>query len=60
MEGKERLVICDHINAIGCRMTCSHREQHTKEPTDDEEDCTHEGCGTNVRGQVQCEEIKIY
>jgi hypothetical protein len=59
MDKKETLVMCDHANAIKCRMTCHHKKPHCKEPTDDEEDCAYEGYCTNVNGQVQCEEIKI-
>ena len=59
MDGKETQVICDHANGVKCTMTCSHKKPHGKQPTDDEEDCTYEGYCTNVRGQVQCEEIVI-
>lgn len=59
MEEKETLVICDHRNSVKCTMTCSHKKPHSKEPTDADDYCIDEGYCSNVRKQVQCEEIEV-
>lgn len=59
MDKKEALVACTHRNAVKCRLRCSHRAPHPKQPTDDEDGCTDEGYCTTVSEQVQCEEIKV-